>query len=67
MEPTEMKPASLCAATEARPMEAMQPQEEQSGLPPNWQGVILVSRSAEMVWVVKAKTHSSGLWGGAAN
>src|SRR5581483_915016 len=65
--PTGRKPASLCAATAASPIEAMHPHEAQSGFPPNWQGTILVSRSAEMVWVVCANTHSRGLCGGAAN
>src|ERR1700761_527969 len=45
-------------------MEAMQPHCWQSGLPPNWQGVILVERSAETVIVVRAKIHASGLFGG---
>src|SRR5271163_4188678 len=45
-------------------MEAMQPHCSQSGFPPNWQGVILVERSAETVIVVRAKIHSSGLFGG---
>ena len=49
MVPTERMPPNLCAATEAKPMEAMQPQDAQSGLPPNWQGVIFVSRSADKV------------------
>ena len=49
MAPTGMNPTqSLCAATAARPMDATHPQEPQSGLPPNWQGTILVFRSAEM-------------------
>ena len=44
----------------------MQPQLLQSGLPPNWHGVIFVVRSAEMVVVVCAKTQSSGESGGSA-
>lgn len=36
--PTGMMPPSLCAATAAKPIEAMHPHELQSGLPPNWQG-----------------------------
>jgi hypothetical protein len=39
----------------------------QSALPPNWQGAILVLRSAEMVSVVWAKIQSRGLFGGLAN
>jgi hypothetical protein len=38
----------------------------QSGAPPNWHGVILVVKSAEMVDVVRAKMQSSGLSGGLA-
>ena len=44
----------------------MQPQFSQSGAPPNWHGVIFVVRSAEIVVVVRAKTHSSGECGGSA-
>ncbi|MGC1595169.1 MAG: hypothetical protein WA774_07425, partial [Candidatus Acidiferrales bacterium] len=60
MLPTRIIPPSLCAPTEANPMDAMHPQDAQSGFPPNWQGVIIVFRSAESVWVVIAKMHSSG-------
>src|SRR5438067_1506924 len=35
-------PPNLCEATEAKPMDAMHPQDAQSGFPPNWHGVILV-------------------------
>src|ERR1700755_1447464 len=45
-------------------MEAIQPHCSQSGSPPNWQGVILVERSAETIMVVRAKIHSSGVLGG---
>ena len=38
----------------------------QSGAPPNWHGVILVLRSAEIVVVVRAKMQSSGDAGGSA-
>jgi hypothetical protein len=48
-------------------MDAMHPQDAQSGFPPNWHGVIIVFKSAERVWVVSAKMHSSGLCGGEAN
>src|SRR5580704_18493195 len=48
-------------------MDAMHPQEEQSGFPPNWHGVILVCRSADNVRVVRANTQSGGLCGGEAN
>ena len=44
----------------------MQPQLLQSGVPPNWHGVICVVRSAEIVVVVRANTHSSGDAGGLA-
>jgi len=40
MAPTGMPPRSLCRATAPRPADAMQPHCEQSGLPPNWHGVI---------------------------
>jgi hypothetical protein len=63
--PTGIKPAILLEATAARPMDAIQPQLEQSGFPPNWQGVIRVRGSAETVAVVSAKIHSDGLAGGA--
>jgi hypothetical protein len=46
------------------PAEAMQPHCEQSGLPPNWQGLILPSRSAVTENVVRAKIHSLGDCGG---
>ena len=42
----------------------MQPQFVQSGLPPNWQGVMRVSKSADRHVVVLAKTQSSGDFGG---
>ena len=42
----------------------MHPHCEQSGVPPNWHGVMRCSKSAEMQLVVSAKTHSSGLFGG---
>ena len=43
----------------------MQPQFAQSGVPPNWHGVMRVSRSADRQAVVCAKMHSSGEAGGA--
>src|SRR5271154_1293088 len=64
--PTASIPPSLCAPIEANPMDAIHPQAAQSGLPPNWHGVIFVSRSADSVCVVRAKIHSSGLCGGEA-
>ena len=48
-------------------MLAMQPHCEQSGVPPNWQGVIFVFRSAEKVSVVWAKMQSLGDAGGFRN
>ena len=44
----------------------MHPQFEQSGRPPNWQGVMRVSRSAENDRVTRANTQSSGEAGGSA-
>jgi hypothetical protein len=67
IDPTEIIPPNLCAATDAKPMDAMHPQELQSGFPPNWHGVIFVSRSADKVCVVSANTQSFGLCGGEAN
>src|SRR5258708_36129027 len=67
MVPTESIPPNLYEAMEARPMDAMHPQDGQSGFPPNWHGVIFVFRSADNVWVVSAKTQSWGLCGGEAN
>jgi len=61
-----MKPNRRWRATAARPADAMQPQLVQSGAPPNWHGVIFVVRSAEIVAVVLANTHSSGDEGGFA-
>src|SRR4030095_2973171 len=48
------------------PADAMHPQFVQSGLPPNWHGAILGSKSEEKHSVVCAKMHSSGVWGGLA-
>ena len=59
-----MTPRSWCRPTAARPADARQPQLLQSGAPPNWHGVILVVRSAEIVVVVRAKRQSSGDAGG---
>jgi len=64
---TESIPPNLCEAMEAKPMDAMHPQDAQSGFPPNWQGVIFVRKSADNVWVVSAKTQSLGLCGGEVN
>ena len=50
--------------TAARAAEAMQPQRAQSGVPPNWHGVMRFSRSAETHSVVCAKMHSTGDAGG---
>src|SRR5262245_26414188 len=44
----------------------MHPHCEQSGLPPNWQGVIRLSRSAVTLSVVRAKMHSLGDCGGSS-
>src|SRR4051812_1110685 len=57
---TGITPRSRCRPTAARPAEARQPQLLQSGAPPNWQGVILVFRSAEIVVVERANRQSSG-------
>ncbi len=65
--PTRRPPGSRCRPTAARPADAMQPHCEQSGMPPNWHGVILVEKSAETHSVVCAKMHSSGDSGGSAS
>src|SRR6476469_351897 len=57
-------PRSRYRPTAARPADARHPQLLQSGAPPNWHGVILVLRSAEIVVVVRAKRQSSGDAGG---
>ena len=54
-----MPPGSRYAPTAVSPADAMQPHCEQSGLPPNWQGVMRCSKSAEMQLVVCAKMHRS--------
>ena len=65
MAPTRtVPPMILCAPTAFSPAEAMQPHCEQSGLPPNWQGVMRCSKSAEMHDVVCAKMQLSGPSGG---
>ena len=63
---TGMKPRIWWRVTAASPADARQPQFSQSGAPPNWHGVIVVVKSAEIVVVVCAKTHSSGERGGSA-
>src|SRR5271170_1883499 len=62
-----MIPPSLYFATEAIPIDAMQPHDSQSGRPPNWQGVISVFKSADNVLVVSAKIQSLGECGGEEN
>ena len=42
----------------------MQPHWAQSGVPPNWQGVMRRSRSADRLVVVCANTQASGDAGG---
>ena len=64
--PTGTTPQSLWRATAARPADATHPQLLQSGEPPNWHGSMRVVRSAEIVVVVRAKTHSDGESGGLA-
>ena len=56
--------AQFVIADGRKPMEAAQPHCEQSGLPPNWQGVMRLVRSAEMLVVVCAKMQSLGEAGG---
>ena len=50
--------------TAVRAADAMQPQLLQSGVPPNWQGVIGRCRSADTHCVTWAKMHSEGDEGG---
>src|SRR5262249_49401013 len=65
--PSVSPPRSSWRPTAARAIEARHPQREQSGSPPNWQGLILVFRSAESGSVVRAKMHCSGDCGGRPN
>ena len=58
------KPPNLYFANDAKPAEAMQPHSEQTGRPPNWQGVIGVVKSEETHAVVWANMHSWGDEGG---
>ena len=64
MVPKVSPPGSVWWPTAANAIDAMQPQREQSGSPPNWQGEILVFKSAEILSVVREKMHSFGDWGG---
>ena len=64
--PTGTNPQSLWFATAARPADATQPQFAQSGVPPNWHGSMRVVKSADIVVVVRANTHSEGDSGGSA-
>src|SRR5207253_5288978 len=59
----ETPPGSFIWVSEFRPADAMQPHCEQSGLPPNWQGLSWVLRSAVIDRVVLAKTQRCGLEG----
>ena len=65
--PTGINPATRWLAIAASPIDAIHPQEEQSGFPPNWHGVIGVLKSADKLAVVAANTQSSGLSGGREN
>ena len=65
--PTRRPPGSRCRPTAARPADAMHPHCAQSGVPPNWHGVILVEKSAETHSVVCAKMQSAGDSGGSAS
>src|SRR5207253_9861058 len=67
IDPTGMTPNTRYWAIAARPTEAVHPQLLQSGMPPNWHGVIFVVKSAEMLLVMRAKTQSFGDSGGGAN
>ena len=55
-----MPPGSLWRPTAASAADARHPQFAQSGLPPNWQGVIGFSKFADTHAVVFAKMQSSG-------
>ena len=54
-------PGRRWRAMASRPADAMQPQLEQSGLPPNWHGAMWRSKSADTQVVVCANVHSAGL------
>jgi hypothetical protein len=47
--PTGINPPIRCEATAAKAIDAIHPQDSQSGTPPNWHGVISVLKSAETV------------------
>ena len=64
--PSDNPPGKRWRAIAAMPAEAMQPQLEQSGFPPNWHGVMAFFRSAETQRVILANVHSLGEAGGAA-
>src|SRR5215831_16616571 len=64
MDFTGNNPSSRYSPIAFNPAEATQPHCEQSGLPPNWQGVILPCKSAVTESVVRAKIQSSGDRGG---
>ena len=57
-------PVGSSITARARAAEARHPQFAQSGLPPNWQGVIGFSKFADTHAVVFAKMQSSGECGG---
>ena len=61
---TRSPPGNRCRPTALNPADAMHPQFEQSGFPPNWHGAICRWKSAEMQVVVCAKMQSSGDSGG---
>ena len=63
---TRNPPGSWWRPTAASPADAAHLHWLQSGAPPNWHGLILVSKSAETQVVVLAKTQSSGEAGGLA-
>src|SRR5712671_3579847 len=64
---TGTSPTNLCLPIAASPADAMHPHSEQTGRPPNWQGEIVVARSAEIQAVTCEKMHSRGDAGGRKN
>ncbi|MCI0660856.1 MAG: hypothetical protein L0220_07255, partial [Acidobacteria bacterium] len=54
---TGKNPNSRISPKAFNPADAMHPHWEQSGLPPNWQGLIRAFKSAVMLKVVRAKMH----------
>lgn len=58
------RPASRTLPIASSPAVAAQPQLEQSGLPPNWQGITALFKSDDRQCVTREKMQCAGLEGG---